>query len=102
MVQHIAKWDDCCATAGTIARAEDELPDTCLLMLLDLVQFKLHIAALVSALMLHILDHGECEQAPALAHGNPACGTVQPSLPVGNKEILVTEFVPLQVVFKEI
>ena len=86
MVHHVAKWDDFCAIYAS-ARARDGPPDTHLLVLLDLVEVELHIAALMSTLMLHILDHGECEQALALAHGNPTCGTGRPSLPGEGREL---------------
>ena len=49
-------------------------------MLLDLVEVKQILAALMLALMPSILDHSECEQALALTHGTPACWTVWPSV----------------------
>ena len=75
MVQHIAKRDVRFAQDAH-ARAGDGPPDTCLLVCLDLVEVEQLLAALMLALMLQILDHGECEQALALTHGAPACWTV--------------------------
>ena len=82
MSQHCAKWNHFFALiSGT--RAKDQPPGTFLLMLLDLVEVEQLLAALMSALMQQILDHGEGKQALALTHGTPACRTVSPSLPGG-------------------
>ena len=81
MGQHCAEWNHC--SAG-LARAgtNDEPPGAVLLVLLDLVKGERHSASLKLALMQSILDHGESEQALALAHGHPARGTLQLPLPV--------------------